>query len=532
MAYHTPLYLLLFLPLTLLVYQLTPSKKRWMVLLAASYLFFWSISGKLVLYLIGTTWFTYSVGLHLQWLRVRRQEELQGAEEKSAVQLQYKRKARWVLTAGILTLLAVLAYLKYYNFFVNSVNSLLEKAGSPGLLDAKTLLLPVGISFYTLQAIGYMADVYWEKIPAQEHLGKLALFLGFFPQIVEGPICLYSQTADNLWKGEPLRAENLARGLERILWGLFKKMVVADRLNTLVAAVFDHHEQYGGVVVAAAAVAYTVQLYMEFSGCMDLVIGSGRLFGVRLPENFRRPFASENAAEFWRRWHITLGAWLKTYVFYPVSVSSLVKKWNRFGKKHVGRYGAKLGVTALCLFPVWLCNGLWHGPRWSYLFFGMYYFVILLASAAIEPVRSRLIQQFHIRETAWYWRRLRIWKTWLIIFVGELFFRADGLRAGISMFRSIFQDFRLDPLWDGTMLTFGLDWGDYSVVLAGCLAVALVGKRQEQKQAAGLVPEEIGLGQLCLPVRWVIYYGLIFAILMLGAYGIGYQQVGWIYAGF
>ena len=234
----------------------------------------------------------------------------------------------------------------------------------------KTLLLPIGISFYTLQAIGYMADVYWEKIPAQRHLGKLALFLGFFPQIMEGPISMYEQTGEDLWKGEDLRGENLSAGWSRILWGLFKKMIVADRLYVLVKAVFEHYQDYSGSIVVFAAIAYTLQLYMEFSGCMDIVIGSGRLFGVRLPENFCRPFASKNAAEFWRRWHITLGAWLKTYVFYPVSVSRMVKKWNRFGKKHLGKYLTRLGATAMCLFPVWLCNGLWHGPSWHYIFYG------------------------------------------------------------------------------------------------------------------------------------------------------------------
>ena len=306
MSYHDPVYLFLFLPAVLLAYQLTPGKKRWLLLLLAGYLFFWTISGKLVLYLIGTTLFTHYIGL------------------------------------------------------------------------VKNLLLPIGISFYTLQAVGYMADVYWEKIPAQRHLGKLALFLGFFPQIMEGPISMYGQTGEALWKGEDLRGENLSAGSGRILWGLFKKMIVADRLYVLVKAVFEHYQDYSGSIVAFAAIAYTLQLYMEFSGCMDIVIGSGRLFGVRLPENFCRPFASRNAAEFWRRWHITLGAWLKTYVFYPVSVSRLVKKWNRFGKKHLGKYLTRLGATALCLFPVWLCNGLWHGASWNYIFWGIYYLIFLL----------------------------------------------------------------------------------------------------------------------------------------------------------
>ena len=309
MAYHKPTYLFLFLPILLLIYQIAPRKFRRGVLLGAGYLFFWSISGKLVLYLIGTTIFTHYIGICL---------ELQ----------ESRKKKRLVLAGGVLLLLGVLGYLKYYNFFAENISRMLEAAGSGMIIPARHLLLPIGISFYTLQAISYIADVYWKKIPAEKNLMKLALFLGFFPQIMEGPISTYGQTAEAIFRCDPLRLENLSSGAVRILWGLFKKIVIADRLYTLVQAVFDNHENFGGVIVFIAATAYTAQLYMEFSGCIDIVIGSARMFGVKLPENFRQPFASRNAAEFWRRWHITLGEWFKAYVFFPVSVSGPVADWK------------------------------------------------------------------------------------------------------------------------------------------------------------------------------------------------------------
>ena len=529
MAYHTIVYLFLFLPAVLLAYQAVPRKRRWVVLLAAGYIFFWSFSKKLVLFLMGTTLLVHYGGIWMEYLKFQCQREIQKIpkENRKAVKDKYRQKERGVLLGAVLVLLAVLGYLKYYNFFAQNVNWLAGYLGKEPILGMKTLILPIGISFYTLQAIGYLADVYWEKIPAEKHLGKLGLFLAFFPQIMEGPISMYGQTADALWEGKPLRGENLSAGCVRILWGLFKKMAVADRLNVLVQAVFAHYEGYSGVVTAAAAVAYTIQLYMEFSGCMDIVIGSGRLFGVNLPENFCQPFAAKNASEFWRRWHITLGVWLKTYVFYPVSVSRPVKKWNKFAKKHLGKYAAKMGVTILALFPVWLCNGLWHGPKWNYIFYGMYYFVILVLEAAAEPLRDKVIQILHIREEALWWKIPRILKTWVIIFVGELFFRAEGLRGGVKMFFSIFRDFHLERLWDGTFLNFGLDRGDYAVVAAGCLAAAVVGMCRERK----LLNEGM-FKQLWTPVRWAVYYVLIFAVVIFGAYGIGYQQVDLIYAGF
>lgn len=529
MAYHTSIYLFLFLPAVLLAYQLTPKKVRWVTLVLSGYIFFWSISGKLVLYLIGTTLVTHYIGV---WISsVKLECKIAGAEasgeERNQIKKQYKKREKMILAGGIILLLSALLYLKYYNFFAQNVNRVLETAGSEFALQAKVLILPIGISFYTLQAIGYMVDVYWGKINGLEQPpGKIALFLGFFPQIMEGPISMYSQTADRLWEGDSLKGENLSKGSVRILWGLFKKMIIADRLFILVQAVFEHYENYHGVMIAVAAVAYTVQLYMEFSGCMDIIIGSGRMFGVVLPENFCQPFASRNAAEFWRRWHITLGVWFKTYIFYPVSVSVLVKKWNKFGKAYLGKYITKLGVSAFCLFPVWLCNGLWHGAKWSYIFYGMYYFTILLAGIALEPVRMKTVKALHLKEQAFYYRAMQMMKTWIIIFTGELFFRANGLRAGVRMFRSMFQNFEVQRLWDGTLLNLGLDKADYMAILIGCIVVAVVGIIKEKNLL------EEGMGKLHLSVRWAIYYALILAIIIFGAYGIGYQQVDMIYAGF
>ncbi len=529
MAYHTAMYLFVFLPVVLLVYQLTPQKFKWAVLLGAGYIFFWSFSGKLLLFLIGTTLFTHYIGVWLSWLKCCCAGEAERTEknERKAVKNRYKKKERLVLAFGIFMLMAVLAYLKYYNFFAQNANVVLGYTGLNFAFQAKQLLLPIGISFYTLQAIGYMADVYWEKIPAEKHLGKLALFLAFFPQIMEGPIGMYSQTADQLWECRSLKRENLTSGAVRIVWGLFKKMLVADRLYVLVCEAFGHYAKYSGAVIAVAAIAYTVQLYMEFSGGMDIVIGSGKLFGVTLPENFLQPFASGNAAEFWRRWHITLGVWLKTYIFYPMSVSSIVKRWNRFGKRHVGKHLTKVGVSAIALFPVWICNGLWHGTGWNYVFYGMYYFTILLFGVAAEPARNKILAACHIDEEAFYWKITRILKTWVIIFVGELFFRADGLRAGFHMFRSMFRDFDLHIFWDETLLGFGLDQGDYLVIATGCLTVAVVGVIKERR-LLGDAP----LARMWTPARWVLYYALIFSVVIFGAYGIGYQQVDLIYAGF
>ena len=529
MAYHTSVYLFLFLPIALLLYQLTPKKGRWITLLLTGYIFFWIVSGKLVAYLIGTTLFTHYIAVWLAWTKEQGKLEIVNLSKEEARQQKknIKKKEKAILIFGIVVLLLILAYLKYYNFFVQNMNSVLAHLGRESFVQTRMILLPIGISFYTLQAIGYMVDVYWGKVEVYKHPGKLALFLSFFPQIMEGPISMYSQTADMLWAGNSLTGDNLSKGSGRILWGLFKKMIIADRLYVLVQVIFENYANYHGVMIIVAAISYTVQLYMEFSGCMDIIIGSGKMFGVILPENFNQPFFAKNAAEFWRRWHISLGVWFKTYIFYSVSVSAVVKKWNKFGKLYFGKYITKLGVSAICLFPVWLCNGLWHGARWSYIFYGMYYFIILLGEIAVEPVKKKILEIIHLNEENLYFKIFQILKTWVIIIIGELFFRANGLRAGVHMFKSIFTEFECSKLWDGTLLTLGLDKADYFAIIVGCMTVIIVGIIKERNWLG-----ENGLQKICLPVRWTLYYGLIFAVVILGAYGIGYQQVDMIYAGF
>ena len=528
MAYQSLVYGFVFLPLCLAAYQIAPQRWRKRVLLAFSYLFFWLLSRELIIYLLGTTVFVHCTGIWLEWLKSEQKAELLTADrsEKKRIKSIYQKKSRQVLAFGVLMLLGTLAYLKYYNFFASNVNGIFGGI-LPFTIEQKNILMPVGISFYTLQAIGYMADVYWGKIRAEENMEKTALFLAFFPQIMEGPICRYQDTCDTLYEGRPLQMNNLTDGYIRIFWGLFKKTVIADRLAIGVDAIFGNYASYSGSMIVFAAVAYTIQLYMEFSGCMDIIIGSGQLFGVKLPENFRQPFSAQSAAEFWRRWHITLGTWFKTYIFYPVSMSSPVKKWNQYGRKHFGKYITMLGTSAIALFPVWMCNGLWHGARWSYTFYGMYYFSLIRVGIAVEPVRDRILKILHISPEFQGLKYMRIAKTWVIIFVGELFFRADGLRAGVHMFRSIFRNFQLSNLWDGSLLNLGMSRADLVAVMAGCIVVAIVGSAKERG-----IRVRNSLDKKPVFIRWSIYYALILAVIVIAAYGDDYQVVDMIYAGF
>ena len=525
MSYHTPAYLFVFLPIVLCVYQCASRKLRWIVLLASSYVFYWSISKQLIVFIWGTTLYTHFICLWMIRIRKQRAESDKYGRVPKEDQDFNKREKR-ILIFGIIILLIILGYMKYYNFFAENWNNLSDQVGHMPKLRLKDVIIPLGISFYTLQAISLMVDVYWKKTDICKYPGKTALFLSFFPTIMEGPICSYSQITSDLFKGEPIRYENLSSGSVRILWGLFKKLIIADRLNILVGSVYDRYESYSGPLVLAAAAAYTIQLYLEFSGCMDIVIGSSQMFGIRLPENFRQPFFAGDAAEFWRRWHISLGNWFRTYVFYPVSTSGLAEKWRKYAKYHYGRNTAKTGTMAIALFPVWLCNGIWHGPRWSFIFYGMYYYCILLMGMILAPFRESVLQKLYIRKEATRYRTIQIMRTWVIILIGELFFRAEGLAVGMKMFISIF---KVSPgkITINDFLSLGLDQADYLAVLVGCFVVMIVDIIKEKR----LLGDD-GIQKLCLPVRWSLYYALILSVVIFGAYGIGYEPVDLIYAGF
>ena len=262
---------------------------------------------------------------------------------------------------------------KIYPFFFSNFNALFHAWALPITLRIPYFLLPIGISFYTMQAASYLFDVYRQKIPADRNLFRLALYLSFFPLLMEGPICRYEQTAQQLWEAPALRYQAPA-GLQRTELRFNQKILVADRLNLLIKTVFDHYEDYDGLVIAVAAVCYTIQLYMDFSGTMDLAVGAGRIFGFQIPENFQRPFFSRSIPEFWQRWHISLGTWFKDYIFYPLSMSKPLKKLTTKARKRLGSHYGPLVAGSIALFCVWLCNGLWHGAAWNYIFFGLYHF--------------------------------------------------------------------------------------------------------------------------------------------------------------
>lgn len=525
LAYHTELYLFVFLPLVVLVYHFSSQKMRRAVLILAGYMFFWSFSQWLVGYLIAVSGLVYGAGRWMEQLKETGKTRSKGlpSKERSAVKKQYKAKEKRVLIAGIVILLGILAYLKYCNFFIQNINRIFAASGSGFHLNPQNLLIPIGISFYTLEAIGYMADVYWGRIKAEHNFGKVALFLGFFPQIMEGPISSWNDTADALWECRPVRSENLTKGIIRIAWGLFKKIVVADRLSVLVAAIYDDYTSYHGVMIVVVAIAYTLQLYMEFSGCMDIVIGSGNLFGVDLPENFRQPFFAGNASEFWRRWHITLGTWMKDYIFYPMSLSKKMNKFGKWGKKHFGNTFGRTLPICFANIVIFFIVGIWHGAAWKYIAYGLYNGFIIAISNLLEPVYKKLLSKFHINATSRGWTLWQIIRTFILVNIGWYFDMADSVSQALCMIRWSIQGLSFSQL-NSSLLDLGIEARDYIIIIAGCIIVFIISVLKEKGIA---IRESIAAKPLA--VRWAAYYALIAVILIFGYIG---ATQGFIYANF
>lgn len=528
-SYFSIQYLALLLPFTVALYAFLPQKARRVVLLGSSYVFFWAISGKLIAYLLFSTLSIHHIGLWLASIQDECDRTVQTVPKESRKELKarFLSKQRVVMGFAVILHIGILLVLKYTPFFTSNLNSLFKLFQIPIEMEIPSFVLPIGISFYTLQAVSYLFDVYRRKIPADRNLFRLALFMGFFPQIMEGPICRYSDTAQNLWEAPKLQWHNLTFGMQRILFGMMKKMVVADRLNLFIQNVFGAYESYDGFVTAIAMVCYTIQLYMDFSGTMDLVIGSAQIFGVRLPENFQRPFFSRTISEFWKRWHITLGTWFKDYIFYPLSMSKPLKKLTSRSRKRLGNHFGPLVSGSIALFCVWLCNGLWHGAGWNYLFFGMYHFALILCGSLIEPFVIRLTGALHIRRDSLPYRIMQIIRTGILVCIGELFFRAEGLRAGLTMFQKMFTDFSLATFHDRTLFSFGMDKFDFLVVFLAMVLIFIIGIWQEKGK---VIRKQLSAKPVA--VRFAVYYLLILAIVIFGAYGAGYIPVDPIYAGF
>lgn len=511
--------------IVIIFYNIFPKKIRPIALLLFSWLFFWLISKSLIIFLLLTIISIYFSSIFMSKIEERKKEVLKETkeEDKKLIKNKYKNKKKLVLILCLLINISFLFIFKYLKFFTINTNYLLNLFNINYEFNIIKLIAPIGISFYTLQALSYLFDCYNGKINADKNFFRVALFMSFFPSIMEGPITRFNDTAEDLYKGEKITYDSLCFGLQRILWGLFKKMIIADRLNILVKTVFSNYVDLSGPVLFFGAISYTIMLYMDFSGAMDVVLGIGDIFKVRVPENFKQPFFSKNVSEFWTRWHISLGTWFRDYIYYPVSLSKPMKNLTIKLRKYVGNHYGPLLSGTIALLVVWLLNGLWHGAGWTYILFGLYHFVMISIGNITRNSFNKLYVKLNISKSK-ILKVLQILKTTFIVIIGELIFNSSSVKQSIYMIKKIFTNFSF-KLNEFTSL--GLDLPDYFILTISLLVVFIVSIKHEKN-----ICLRENLSKKNIVIRWIILYILIFSILIFGAFGPGYEPVDPMYADF
>ncbi len=538
---YTSLAFFVFVTITAAVYFLFPVKKyQWTVLLAASYIFYLMAGYKYAAFIILTTVSTYCSALWIDSIAERAAKERNAhkaewsREEKKAFKLRTDRAKRRIIVFTVALNLGILAFLKYYNFLAGSVSSLLALGGASFSLPTLRLFLPLGISFYMFQSIGYVLDVSREKVKAERNLAKVALFVSFFPQIIQGPISFYDQLAAQLYASHRFDFTRFKHGCKLIVWGLFKKLVIADRAYIAIKTVLAGYSDYNGTTLTFTVLLYALQLYTDFSGGIDISRGVAQILCIDMAQNFRRPYFATTINDYWRRWHITLGAWMKEYVFYPLALSksfaSLSKriKASRFGASKAGAHVAKVLPSSLASLIVFFLVGVWHGANWKYVAFGLWNGGVIMLSMLLEPAFVRLTEALRINTKSRAFLLFQMLRTFLLVFIGYVFDVAADLTASMYTFRMMLfgQDFARGWAEIGTL---GLGAADYLILLAGAAVLFAVSVIQERHPVDSL---RAMLDRRNLIVRHALLLACIMCVLIFGIYGSGYDPADFIYMQF
>ena len=522
----------LFVVITLAVFYCFPKKYRWVVLLAASYVFYGITGIANLAYIIITTISAYVCAALIekrtneQKIYLNENREKLTKEEKKSYKAGIKNKQRLILTAGIVLNFGILLYLKYVDWSIAYINLFrLSFFGRTDFIPFKNLLLPMGISFYTFQTMGYLIDIYYGKYERERNLLKFALFVSFFPQIIQGPISRFGELAPELYKEVSFDFVRIKSGFYRIMWGLFKKLVIADRLAAFVRDTIAQRDTYSGLYILLAVFFYSMQIYGDFSGGIDVALGVAEMFGVKLHENFERPFFSKSISEYWQRWHITLGTWFKDYIFYPLSLNKGIIRLGKFVREHVNQGLGKRIPIYIPMLIVWFTTGMWHGSQNRFVVWGLFNFVFIVLGTELEPVSNKITQKFNLKETSVTMKMYRVFKTfWLMSFL-RIFDISKDVPSAFNAFRLIFTDwssFKMVNVFEN----LSLPREDFIVAVIAILVMFVF----DLIQRMGSVRERIFA--LPVPVQWVILSLLITVVSVFGYYGPGYDAGSFIYGAF
>ena len=522
-----------------IVYYIIPKKLQWPLLLVASLVFYGMSDLKHIVFILITAVSTYACTRLVQkshdeqaaYLKEHKAEL--SKEEKKAYKAKGQSRRKLYVVLALVLNFGMLCAFKYVHFAIEQLNILLTAGGGTGIVDTFSMLIPLGISFYTFQTSGYILDVFWKKCEAEKNFLKVLLFTSFFPQITQGPISNFTQLTSQMFAPHSFSYHNYSWGIQRMIWGFFKKMVVADTMALFVQDVFANYAGYSSIAALAGCFMYSIQIYADFSGYMDMMCGLCQILGIELQENFMRPYFSKSIAEYWRRWHISLCQWFRAYMYYPLAVA----KWNQ----HLGRWckknlGPKVGKVCgdylpatIALVVVWLATGLWHGASWAYIAWGGVNGLFIILTLWLEKPFTAMKKACHINEESRLWQAFQTVRTFILVTFIKCLPEVGTLAAGLGLWGRVFTAWSIPHgIGDVVPMFATMDTMHQFMFIAACLGTVLmfiVSMFQRKKQIRAR------LDVLPIPVRACIYAALLVLIISFGVPA-SWEAGGFLYANF
>ena len=478
---------IVFFPALVAAYHICPKRFRHICLLIASYVFYSFCGAVCLLLLLGQTLITYSLAL--------------------LIKPSEGKKRKTVFAAGVFFSLAFLAVFKYMGFFLSNIYRLLSLVHIQMQPESFSLLLPVGISFYTFKSLGYLTDVYRGKTEAERNILKYALFIAFFPQLVAGPIDRADNLLRQIKKPHGMTDEDFRYGVILMLWGYFEKLAIADRLGVLVDAVYDNHTAYSGSAIMLATVFYGIQIYADFAGYSHIAIGASRILGYRVGDNFLRPYLAADIKDFWSRWHISMSTWFRDYLYIPLG-------GNRKGK--IRKY--------LNYMITFLLSGLWHGASWNFVAWGGLHGIYNVLSQATRDARQKIAEKTGFDGGRFSGRLIKCLMTFVLVDFAWMFFRAGSLSVALDMTRRMITDFRLWSLSGDWLYELGLSQLLLRSILPCTLILFAVDILRELK-----VDILAWFDRQGIVFRWLCYTSSVFLVILFAVQNMGEISETFIY---
>lgn len=502
----------LFLLAATLFYYSFPEKNRWKSLLVISCLFYVIVSPFLWIFIVYSIISSFVISCKME--TIYEQAEKRNIIQKSTsrkidLNKLERKKVLLLLLLAIVTNFGILFLIKYIKL------DIIANFG-----------VPLGISYYTFQTMSYVIDVYRKKTHAERNLFKYSLFVLFFPQLIQGPISRFDEIATQFSKKITFSFQSVWFGIELIVWGIFKKIVIGDRLHIIASTIFSNNEIYDGLYLWLAAFFSMIELYADFSGGIDIARGIAQIFGINLPDNFIRPFFAKTINEFWRRWHITLNNWWRDYIFYPIT---LTKLFNQIGKKSKKIFGKNIGKkipVIISLILVRIVNSIWHGVTPCSLICGLYYGITLALSFLFEEKINYLTKKLSINTNCCSWRVFQCVRTFILISAPRVILYANSVNEGWNTLK---KSFKFNPwiLFDGSIYKLGVSEPQFRVTMYSILFLLCISYLQERGNNIRQI-----IAEQNIVARGIIYICVFYFIILFGVYGSGYDITTFTYAQF